>query len=635
MGYIAFDFTQLPSYNDLEIPLTRASRLIARLESLDDIAFQFSSIRPYSRFPSKKLGKLCQAFAHILNLVMDKSCSKLQFAHLDTSPLGEHYSFKRSDKPPNGILTHFKGYFKDGAPAKAKLIEEDIRYTRSTRLGARMPHILPSPQSLEMAAKLTRLDTGSINLFRPPFSAWIFPILQASGVTHLSIGMKDLPADKEESQYILDRLAAAVPNIILLTIYSIVNQQVYDILSWIGKFPKLGTLSLPLNFPTKLEVHKIDLHLPDLWRFECASELLPVLFEEECRVNFPKLNSVAITHYGFDVALLAESIPRAREMIRKKSGGLDCLLFLALRLTAHDLQSKVTPAMRDGVRPTHKTLDFSKGFEGVSPLELSLPGTREDIRLGILDNDIMVAQPALNDMLVVGLTGGIATGKSTVSNLLKSRGIPVVDADVIARQVVEPGTPALAKIEAHFGPQVIQADGSLDRKQLGSIIFNDAAQRAKLNAIVHPAVRKAMGWEVVRYWFKGEKICVMDVPLLIEGPLHKMVGKVVVVYCSEEIQLQRLIQRDNSTREDALSRLRSQMPIADKVAYADVVLDNSGTHQDLEAQVADLLRRLDKEIGWTWRISWLFPPFAIASAALLLLWRTVKRRRRNQRRKRG
>ncbi|KAJ2924636.1 hypothetical protein H1R20_g12469, partial [Candolleomyces eurysporus] len=193
---------------------------------------------------------------------------------------------------------------------------------------------------------------------------------------------------------------------------------------------------------------------------------------------------------------------------------------------------------------------------------------------------------SLNDMLVVGLTGGIATGKSTVSTLLKSRGIPIVDADIIARQVVEPGTPALAKIEAHFGLQVIQADGSLDRKQLGSIIFNDAAQRAKLNAIVHPAVRKAMGWEVVRHWFKGEKICVMDVPLLIEGPLHKMVGKVVVVYCSEEIQLQRLIQRDNSTREDALSRLRSQMPIADKVAYADVVLDNSGGWMDLAHKLA-------------------------------------------------
>ncbi|KAJ3546231.1 hypothetical protein NMY22_g2133 [Coprinellus aureogranulatus] len=155
-------------------------------------------------------------------------------------------------------------------------------------------------------------------------------------------------------------------------------------------------------------------------------------------------------------------------------------------------------------------------------------------------------------MLVVGLTGGIATGKSTVSALLKAKGLPIVDADVIARQVVEPGTPALAKIKAHFGDQVIQEDGTLDRKKLGSIIFNDAAQRAKLNSIVHPAVRSAMFWEVVRYWFRGEKICIMDVPLLIEGPIHKVVGKIVVVYCSEEIQLQRLMSRDGSTRDDAL-----------------------------------------------------------------------------------
>ncbi|KAJ2917411.1 hypothetical protein MD484_g3002, partial [Candolleomyces efflorescens] len=390
MGYTAFDFTQLPSFNELELPLTRASRLVARLESLDDVAFHFNSMRSYSKLSSKKLGKLCQAFAHILNLMMAKSCSKLQFAHLDTSPLGEQYSFKRSDKHPHGILNQFKGYFKDGTPAKSKLLEEEIRYSRNTLLASRMVHILPSPQSLELATKLTRLDTGSINLFRPPFSSWILPILQASRVTHLSIGMKDLPADKEESQYVLDRLAAAVPNIILLTIYNVANHQVYDILSWIGKFSKLGTLSLPLNFPTKLELGKIDLHLPELWRFECASNLLPVLFQEECQVNFPKLNSVAITHHGFDIATLAESIPSAREMVRKKSGGaVECLLFLALRLTTHELQSKVTQALRDGVRPTHKSIDFSKGFEGVSPLELSLPGTREDIRLGIYDNDIM------------------------------------------------------------------------------------------------------------------------------------------------------------------------------------------------------------------------------------------------------
>ncbi|KAF5311662.1 hypothetical protein D9611_009490 [Ephemerocybe angulata] len=240
-----------------------------------------------------------------------------------------------------------------------------------------------------------------------------------------------------------------------------------------------------------------------------------------------------------------------------------------------------------------------------------------------------------HNMLVVGLTGGIATGKSTVSTLLKARGLPIVDADVIARQVVEPGTPGLAKIKAHFGDKVILGDGRLDRKALGDIIFKDASQRAKLNAIVHPAVRKAMFWEVVRYWFRGEKVCIMDVPLLIEGPLHKMVGRVVVVYCSEEIQLQRLMLRDGSTREDALSRLRSQMPIAEKVQYADIVIDNSGTPHDLEVQIDDLVARLNKDAGWVWRLSWLFPPFAIASAAAVLLWRMVLQKKRAKRSKRN
>jgi dephospho-CoA kinase len=130
---------------------------------------------------------------------------------------------------------------------------------------------------------------------------------------------------------------------------------------------------------------------------------------------------------------------------------------------------------------------------------------------------------------VVGLTGGIATGKSTVSKLLKAKRIPIEDADVVAREVVEPGTPALAKIVKHFEPSVLLPDGSLDRKKLGSIIFNDPAQRRVLNSIVHPAVRRALLWSILTHWFYGEKICIVDVPLLIESGLWKWVGKVVLV----------------------------------------------------------------------------------------------------------
>jgi dephospho-CoA kinase len=119
-----------------------------------------------------------------------------------------------------------------------------------------------------------------------------------------------------------------------------------------------------------------------------------------------------------------------------------------------------------------------------------------------------------------------------VSTLLKAHKVPVVDADIIARQIVEPGTPALAKIESVFGSEVLQPDGTLDRKKLGSIIFNDESKRRQLNGIMHPAVRRAMFWEVLGYWIRGYKYCILDVPLLIEGPLWKMVGKVVVVYWS-------------------------------------------------------------------------------------------------------
>ena len=137
--------------------------------------------------------------------------------------------------------------------------------------------------------------------------------------------------------------------------------------------------------------------------------------------------------------------------------------------------------------------------------------------------------------IVIGLTGGIATGKSTVSTLLKASNIPVVDADLIARQVVEPGTTALARIEATFGNQVLFPDGTLDRKKLGSIIFADESKRKKLNAIVHPAIRRTMLWQVLGYWIRGYKYCVVDVPLLIEGGLWKWVGSVVVVYWYESL----------------------------------------------------------------------------------------------------
>lgn len=163
-----------------------------------------------------------------------------------------------------------------------------------------------------------------------------------------------------------------------------------------------------------------------------------------------------------------------------------------------------------------------------------------------------------------------------------------------------------------------------------------------------------MFWEVVRCWLRGERVCVLDVPLLVEGGLWKLVGKVIVVYwcvaatvffishlplpdvnSSPEIQLQRLMKRDGSSREDASARLNSQIPIADKLQHADLVLDNSGSPQDLDGQIDSLIRKLYKEAGWSWRLSWLFPPYGLFSAVSTLLWRTLRRQRRTAKQRRA
>ncbi|PPR02732.1 hypothetical protein CVT26_009443 [Gymnopilus dilepis] len=237
-------------------------------------------------------------------------------------------------------------------------------------------------------------------------------------------------------------------------------------------------------------------------------------------------------------------------------------------------------------------------------------------------------------MLVVGLTGGIATGKSTVSALLSQRHhIPIIDADLIARDVVSPSssTRCLQKLVRAFGDDILLPDGSLDRAKLGEIIFKDEGKRKTLNGIVHPAVRWEMFKRVVGYWMRGEKMVVLDVPLLIEGGVWRWVG-------SEEIQLTRLLTRDPTLPpSSARHRLTSQLPIAQKVPYADIVLDNSGSRSELEEQVDLMVQRLEREAGrWWWRVSWVLPPVGVLSALGVVVWRWVRwvwregRRRRRE-----
>ena len=195
-------------------------------------------------------------------------------------------------------------------------------------------------------------------------------------------------------------------------------------------------------------------------------------------------------------------------------------------------------------------------------------------------------------MKIYGLTGGIASGKSTVTRLLRAADVPVVDADQVARRVVEPGTPALAQIEARFGSEVIGPDGRLNRPALGAIVFHDKEARLALNAIVHPAVKLAMAQDVMDIAEQGHPFAFMDIPLLYEGRDPADFEAVVVVWVDGETQLARLMARDDLSEHDAKARVQSQMSLDDKAKHATWVIDNSEDPAFTEAQVEWLLGRL-------------------------------------------
>jgi len=193
--------------------------------------------------------------------------------------------------------------------------------------------------------------------------------------------------------------------------------------------------------------------------------------------------------------------------------------------------------------------------------------------------------------LVIGLTGGIASGKSTVSSILTGKGMTVVDADVEARLAVEKGEEAFDEIIAYFGTSILQDDGTIDRAKLGSIIFHDEANRLKLNSIVHPAVRKRMNKKKDEAIKSGEKIVVLDIPLLFESKLTYMVDKTLLVYVDEETQLQRLMKRNQLSEEDAIARIKSQMPLNDKKELADAIINNNGTIEETKVQLDEILHK--------------------------------------------
>lgn len=195
--------------------------------------------------------------------------------------------------------------------------------------------------------------------------------------------------------------------------------------------------------------------------------------------------------------------------------------------------------------------------------------------------------------LVVGLTGGIASGKSTVSNLIHEKGYPIIDADIEARLAVEAGEPAYNEIITSFSEDILQENGEIDRAKLGSIVFHDKEQRLKLNSIVHPDVRRRMLCKKEQAIKSGIKLVVLDIPLLFESKLTSLVDKVLLVYVDEQTQLERLMNRNHYTEGEALARIQSQMPLKEKVKLSDAVIDNNGTFEETKAQLEHILKEWD------------------------------------------
>ena len=199
-------------------------------------------------------------------------------------------------------------------------------------------------------------------------------------------------------------------------------------------------------------------------------------------------------------------------------------------------------------------------------------------------------------MKIVGLTGGISSGKSTVSSYLKQLKIPVIDADEVARKVVEPNSQGAREIRKAFGSDVFEEDGSLNRQKLGALIFSNAENRQKLDELLQPLIKIMILDEIEEYRQKGENMIVLDLPLLFEKQYEELCEEIIVVYIPRKLQLERLMKRNQYTKQEALSRIDSQLSIEEKRKRATVLLDNQGTIQQLYQQVEQWLVETKNDI---------------------------------------
>ncbi|XP_054744554.1 dephospho-CoA kinase domain-containing protein [Anastrepha obliqua] len=208
-------------------------------------------------------------------------------------------------------------------------------------------------------------------------------------------------------------------------------------------------------------------------------------------------------------------------------------------------------------------------------------------------------------MFIVAITGGIATGKSTVSQVFRDNGIPVVDADKIAREIVQPGTTCWHKIRQVFGEEIILPTKEINREALGKAIFSDKQLRGKLNQITHPVIHRTIFLQVFKHFMSGHSWIVLDLPLLFEtGILMEFIYKIITVSCDAEIQLNRLMQRNEYSMEDAKKRIESQMPLDKKCDQSHFVIDNSGSIEETKEAALRIVQLMnDSKHHWRNRVT--------------------------------
>jgi dephospho-CoA kinase len=236
----------------------------------------------------------------------------------------------------------------------------------------------------------------------------------------------------------------------------------------------------------------------------------------------------------------------------------------------------------------HYLYDF-----GVAPIFLeSRSKELAESRAEFLEDSPNDANDRFGPMIWIGLTGGIATGKSTVTRVLLERGYPVIDADLLAREAVQAGTEAQLEISRVFGPEALLANGELNRKRIGEIVFSDRTKLSILENIVHPKVRQLALQRKQELANKGFKVAFYDVPLLFEKGMRDFFDRVLVVSCDPNLQKRRLMDRDGLSSEEADRRIASQIAIGEKIKLATDVIENDGTKEDLARKIDSFLAKL-------------------------------------------